>query len=290
MGLSSIVGQDSDIVAMDAPNAPFQTISTLDSFDSVSMLDKETTLYLDIVLETDPFVQETPSVSEETLRQQELEARVAAAERDDVLDSEWVYPQPQGDEDTTEDETEDEVKEEEITIEYVEVLMVVSEMANAQDTTLRVFDYTPGWTEGMVFLLSFCLGGTLVGLARTRTLIRQMSEEMGGTGSTPQRRYVSLLVGGIISMMAMSLTAWVILEELWTSPPEYFAGFGIAGVILVQIWVPDAPLQVALDSIDTNRYDFGDEEKVVDTLEGRNACSLDVNSRAELTTNSKVKE
>ncbi|KAF9213511.1 hypothetical protein BGZ59_005217 [Podila verticillata] len=228
-------------------------------------------------------------VSEEILRQQELEARVAAAERDDVLDSEWVYPQSQGDEDTAEDETEDEVKEQEITnIEYVEVLMVDPEMAYAQGTTLRVFDYTLGWTEGMVFLLSFCLGGTLVGLAQTRTLIRQMSEEMGGTGSASQRRHVSLLVGGIISMTAMSLTAWVIMEELWTSPPEYFAGFGIAGVILVQVWIPDAPLQVALDSIDTKRYNFGDEEKVVGTLERRNACSLDVNSRAELaTTNSK---
>ncbi|KAF9390876.1 hypothetical protein CPC16_004747 [Podila verticillata] len=292
IGLSSIAGRDSDIVAVDASNAVFQTISTLDSFDSVSMLDKETTLYLNIFLETDPFVQETPSVSEEILRQQELEARVAAAERDDVLDSEWVYPQSQGDEDTAEDETEDEVKEQEITnIEYVEVLMVDPEMAYAQGTTLRVFDYTLGWTEGMVFLLSFCLGGTLVGLAQTRTLIRQMSEEMGGTGSASQRRHVSLLVGGIISMTAMSLTAWVIMEELWTSPPEYFAGFGIAGVILVQVWVPDAPLQVALDSIDTKRYNFGDEEKVVGTLERRNACSLDVNSRAELaTTNSKVKE
>lgn len=285
MGLSSIASRESYITAVDAPSAPFQAFSSLDSFDSLSMLDKEATVYLDIFLETDPFAQETPSALEEILQQQELEARVAAAERDDVSDSEWVYPQSQGDENTTEDETEDEVEEQDITnIKYVEVLMVVPEMANVQDTTLRVFDYTSGWTEGMVFMLSFCLGGTLVGLACTRTLIRQMSEEMGGTGGTPQRQHVSLLVGGIISMTAMSLTAWVIMEELWTSPPEYFAGFGIAGTILVQVWVPEAPLQVALDGTDTNRYDCCDEEKAVDTLEGRNACSLDVNSRAELTT------
>ncbi|KAG0039731.1 hypothetical protein BGZ82_006883 [Podila clonocystis] len=288
MGLSSVAVQESDTAAVHAPSAPFRGISTLDPFDS-------TTVYLDIFLERNQFVQETTSTLEEVLRQRELDARVAAAERDDVLESEWINFQPQKDKDTSQNEAEDEevqdkdsapdLDQELTDMEYVEILMAVPEMANVYDATLVVFDYAPVWTEGMVLLLSLCLGGTLVGLAQTRTLVRQMPEELDvSESSAAQGRQVSLFIGGMISMTAMGLTAWVIMEGLWTSPPEYFAGFGIAGVILVQAWVPDTPLQVPMDVVDTNRYGFGDEEKAVDTLEGRNACSLDVNSRAELAT------
>ncbi|KAF9304890.1 hypothetical protein BGZ74_000256 [Mortierella antarctica] len=293
MGLSSIAVRGSDTMAANVPSAPFRGISTLDPFDSVAMIDKKTTVYLDIFLETDQSVQETLSALDEVLRQQDLDAIVAAAERDDVLESEWIDFQPQKDKGTTQNGAKDEEVEDKeyapyldqglADMGYVEVSMVVPEMADVQDTTLRVFDYVPGWTEGMVLLLSLCLGGTLVGLAQARTLIRQMPEEFDVSGSgAAQGRHMSLFFGGMISMTAMGLTAWVIMEGLWISPPEYFAGFGIAGVILVQAWVPSTPLQVPMDVVDTNRYDFGDEEKAVDALEGRNACSLDVNSRAEL--------
>ncbi|KAG0087499.1 hypothetical protein BGZ93_005238 [Podila epicladia] len=257
------------------------------------MVDKQTAVYLDIFLETDQIVQETPSALDGTLQQQDLDARVAAAERDDVLESEWIDFQSQKDKDTTRNEAENEEVEDKgyapyldhelADMEYVEVLMVVPEMGDVQDTTLQVFDYVPGWTEGMVLLLSLCLGGTLVGLAHARTLARQMPEELDVSGSsTAQGRHMSLFFSGMISMTAMGLTAWVIMEGLWISPPEYFAGFGIAGVILVQAWVPNSPLQVPMDVLDTNRYGFGDEENAVDILERRNACSLDVYSRAEL--------
>lgn len=293
MGLSSIAVRGSDTMAANVPSALFRGISTLDPFDSVAMIDKKTTVYLDIFLETDQSVQETPSALDEVLRQQDLDARIAAAERDDVLESEWIDFQPQKDKGTTQNGAKDEEVEDKeyapyldqelADMGYVEVSMVVPEMADVQDTTLRVFDYAPGWTEGMVLLLSLCLGGTLVGLAQARTLIRQMPEEFDVSGSgAAQGRHMSLFFGGMISMTAMGLTAWVIMEGLWISPPEYFAGFGIAGVILVQAWVPSTPLQVPMDVVDTNRYDFGDEEKAVDALEGRNACSIDVNSRAEL--------
>ncbi|KAF9316322.1 hypothetical protein BG003_002093 [Podila horticola] len=282
IGLSSVAFQESDTTAVDAPSAPFRT-----------MIDTETTVYLDIFLEMDQFSQETSSALEEVLQQQELDARVAAAERDDVPESEWIDFQPQEDNFTSLYEAEyQEVENKEYTqylaqeladMEAVEVLMVVPEMPNVQDVTLQVFDYAPGWTEGMIFLLSLCLGGTLVGLAQARALVRQMPEELDVSGSSAaQGRHVSLFIGGMISMTAMGLTACMIMEGLWTSPPEYFAGFGIAGVILVQAWVPSIPLQVPIDVVDTNRYGYGDEEKAVDTLEGRNACSLDVNSREEL--------
>ncbi|KAF8946000.1 hypothetical protein BGZ47_001561 [Haplosporangium gracile] len=176
----------------------------------------------------------------------------------------------------------------------------------------RTFVYT-GWsTDLMILAVAMCLGGVLVGLAQAKVLYHQVLDQhisLPVTTITTQRRHASwktLLASLTLSGSALALTFLMIADESWDVPAIYFVGIGIAGIILVHAWVPNAALTVYRrdDSADENTSDddddtcvgsdsemdvnkFSDETPLVwspPTTERRNACSLDENRRWEVAT------
>ncbi|KAG9066234.1 hypothetical protein KI688_001455 [Linnemannia hyalina] len=175
----------------------------------------------------------------------------------------------------------------------------------------RTFIYT-GWsTDLMIFAVSMCLGGVLVGLAQSKILYHQLFDRhvsLCGTITTIQRRrasWTTLLASLALSATALAITFLMIADESWDVPSIYFVGIGIAGIILIHAWVPNAALTVhkrddptdedssdddddtCVESdteLDTNNQIL-DETPVVwspPTTERRNACSLDENHRWEV--------
>ncbi|KAG0293569.1 hypothetical protein BGZ96_002676, partial [Linnemannia gamsii] len=174
----------------------------------------------------------------------------------------------------------------------------------------RTFIYT-GWsTDLMIFAVAMCLGGVLVGLAQSKILYHQLLDQhMDLFSTTTQRRrasWTTLLVCLTLSGSALGLTFLMIADESWDVPAIYFVGIGIAGIIIVHAWVPNAALALHKvdDSIDEDSSDddddytcigsdtemdvnnkFSDETPLVwspPSTERRNACSLDENRRLEV--------
>ncbi|KAF9407061.1 hypothetical protein BGZ94_002841 [Podila epigama] len=159
-----------------------------------------------------------------------------------------------------------------------------------------MFKYVPGWTETMVVLLSACLGGCLIGLAESRALIQHAMVEDDTVSedhlsSTARRLY--MFVSGLVSMAVLGLVAWMIANEVWCIPVEYFAGIGVAAMALVQVWVPEQAVKISTYMARNVLYDDGchDEEKghknstgdvIPSSVNGRNACSLDASAREGL--------
>lgn len=177
----------------------------------------------------------------------------------------------------------------------------------------RTFIYT-GWsTDLMILAVAMCLGGVLVGLAQSKILYHQLLDQhmdFSGTNTLHRRASWKTLVACLaLSGSALGLTFLMIADESWDVPAIYFVGIGIAGIILVHAWVPNAALIVHKvdDSIneyssddddedtcigsdtemDVNSSKFSDETPLVwspPSTERRNACSLDENRRLEVVT------
>lgn len=175
----------------------------------------------------------------------------------------------------------------------------------------RTFIYT-GWsTDLMILAVAMCLGGVLVGLAQSKVLYHQLLDRhisLSDTTTTIQRRrtsWTTLLASLALSASALALTFLMIADESWDVPSIYFVGIGIAGIILVHAWVPNAALTVhksddstdedsSDDDVDTcvgSDSELDTNNKVLDetpllwsppTTERRNACSLDENRRLEV--------
>ncbi|KAF9546066.1 hypothetical protein EC957_010202 [Mortierella hygrophila] len=175
----------------------------------------------------------------------------------------------------------------------------------------RTFIYTGWLTELMIFAVSMCLGGVLVGLAQSKILYHQLLDRhvsLCGTITTIQRRrasWTTLLASLTLSASALAITFLMIADESWDVPSIYFVGIGIAGIILIHAWVPNAALTVHKrdDSIAGDSSDDDDDtcvesdteldinNQILDetpfvwsppTTERRNACSLDENRRWEV--------
>ncbi|KAG0200051.1 hypothetical protein BGX33_011238 [Mortierella sp. NVP41] len=188
----------------------------------------------------------------------------------------------------------------------------------------RTFIYL-GWsTDLMIVAVAMCLGGVLVGLAQSKALCHQLLDQQYLKESTSlktltQRRrrasWTTLLACLCLSGSALALTFLMIADKSWDVPAIYFVGIGIAGIILVHAWVPNAALPVhhTRDNIDSSDNDDDDSEDDEDTCIGsdsedadhnnklashvfgttplawsqpmterRNACSLDENRRREV--------
>ncbi|OAQ29781.1 hypothetical protein K457DRAFT_137662 [Linnemannia elongata AG-77] len=175
----------------------------------------------------------------------------------------------------------------------------------------RTFIYT-GWsTDLMILAVAMCLGGVLVGLAQSKVLYYQLLDRhisLSGASTTIQRRrasWATLLASLALSVSALALAFLMIADESWDVPSIYFVGIGIAGIILVHAWVPNAALTVHKrdDSTDEDSLDDDNDtcvgsdteldsnNKILDetplvwsppTTERRNACSLDENHRWEV--------
>ncbi|KAG0269528.1 hypothetical protein BGZ95_002049, partial [Linnemannia exigua] len=165
----------------------------------------------------------------------------------------------------------------------------------------RTFVYT-GWsTDLMIVAVAMCLGGVLVGLAQSKILYYQLLDQYIAASSftatsanTLQRRsasWTTLLASVSLSTSALVLTFLMIADESWDIPAIYFVGIGIAGIILVHAYVPNAALTIHNHQRDTTDYE-GDSKlfSPVGTsfiwsppmAERRNACSLDENRRWEV--------
>ncbi|KAF9143491.1 hypothetical protein BGX30_000276 [Mortierella sp. GBA39] len=175
----------------------------------------------------------------------------------------------------------------------------------------RTFIYR-GWsTDLMIFAVAMCLGGVLVGLAQSKILYDQLLDRhvsLCGTITTIQHRrasWTTLLASLALSASALAITFLMITDESWDVPSIYFVGIGIAGIILIHAWVPNAPLIVhkrvdstvedsSNDDDDTcvgSDTELDNNNKILDetpfvwsppTTERRNACSLDENRRREV--------
>ncbi|KAF9118559.1 hypothetical protein BGW39_001053 [Mortierella sp. 14UC] len=185
----------------------------------------------------------------------------------------------------------------------------------------RTFVYT-GWsTDLMIVAVAMCLGGVLVGLAQFKILYHQLLDQHVAssfpttTNILLGRRasWMTLLANFSLCTSALALTFLMIADESWDVPAIYFAGIGIAGIILVHAWVPNAALTIHShrDTTDNSPSDDEDDEdtcigsdKEEDSklfspisspstdehpfvwsppmAERRNACSLDENRRWEV--------
>ncbi|KAF9180468.1 hypothetical protein BGZ50_006192 [Haplosporangium sp. Z 11] len=159
----------------------------------------------------------------------------------------------------------------------------------------RIFAYR-GWrTDAMIVALTMCLGGVLVGLAQSKVLYGQLLEQqhpalVHAMRSRRRITFTSLISCLFLSGSALSLTVLMILTDCWDVPSVYFVGIGIAGMILVHTWVPNVALLVesSAGQAEVHEY-YGDEKSALNhiwlppTTERRNACSLDVSQRGELT-------
>ncbi|KAF9154523.1 hypothetical protein BG015_000742 [Linnemannia schmuckeri] len=184
----------------------------------------------------------------------------------------------------------------------------------------RTFIYT-GWsTDLMILAVAICLGGVLVGLAQAKILYHQMLDHhirLPDTTIITQHRRASwrtLLASLTLSGSALALTFLMIADESWDVPAIYFVGIGIAGIIIVHAWIPNAALTVHRrdDSADEDTSDDDDNDTCVGsdsemdvnnkflddtpliwsppTTERRNACSLDENRRWEVATGATLHE
>ncbi|KAF9314318.1 hypothetical protein BG003_004324 [Podila horticola] len=172
----------------------------------------------------------------------------------------------------------------------------------------RVFEYRAGWTELMIVAIAMSLGGVLVGLAQARVLAKELQQQQLANSYRPG--YLSIVSCMLLSGSALGLTMLMILGECWDTPSVYFTGIGIAGIILVQSWVPDQVIgsESCLPLVTPDSDDFvnvsclnnsGDDEEVIvnekfqvqvvansellTVAERRNACSLDESRRLEVT-------
>jgi hypothetical protein len=186
----------------------------------------------------------------------------------------------------------------------------------------RTFVYT-GWsTDLMIVAIAMCLGGVLVGLAQTKILCYQLMDQRAADSFIPTAANISVrrraswttrLAIFSLCTTALALTFLMIADESWDVPAFYFVGIGIAGIILVHTWVPNAALTIhgqcditddsssndedgedtciesnedgdsklfsANSSLSTDDYPFVWSRPMA---ERRNACSLDVNRRWEV--------
>ncbi|KAF9291936.1 hypothetical protein BGZ74_000297 [Mortierella antarctica] len=172
-----------------------------------------------------------------------------------------------------------------------------------------VFEYRAGWTDLMIVAIAMSLGGVLVGLAQARVLAKELQQQQLANSCRPG--YLSIFSCMLLSSSALGLTMLMIFGECWDTPSVYFTGIGVAGIILVQAWVPDQAIGsesclplVTPDSDDfvnvscLNNGDDAGEDAFVDekfqvqvvsnselltVAERRNACSLDESRRWEVT-------
>ncbi|KAG0086338.1 hypothetical protein BGZ92_008215 [Podila epicladia] len=173
----------------------------------------------------------------------------------------------------------------------------------------HVFEYRTGWTELMIVAIAMSLGGVLVGLAQARVLAKELQQQQLANSCRPG--YLSIVSCMLLSGSALGLTTLMIFGECWDTPSVYFSGIGVAGIILVQAWIPDQAISsesclplVTPDSDDfvnvsclNNREDDGEEafvgekfqvqvvanSELLTVAERRNACSLDESRRWEVT-------
>ncbi|KAG0264739.1 hypothetical protein BG011_006169 [Mortierella polycephala] len=159
----------------------------------------------------------------------------------------------------------------------------------------QIFAYRGWCTDAMIVALTMCLGGVLVGLAQSKVLYEQLLEQqdpalMHAMRSRRRIAFTSVISCLFLSGSALGLTVLMILADCWDVPSVYFIGIGIAGMILVHAWVPDAALLVELSADQEEVHEHYDDEKSTlehiwspPATERRNACSLDMSQRWELT-------
>ncbi|KAF9376160.1 hypothetical protein CPC16_000325 [Podila verticillata] len=178
--------------------------------------------------------------------------------------------------------------------------------APLSSTEGQVFEYRAGWTDLMIVAIAMSLGGVLVGLAQARVLTKDL--QLLANPCRPD--YISIVSCVLLSGSALGLTVLMIVAECWDTPSVYFTGIGVAGIILVQAWVPDHAIGSAClplvmsgsnDFVNVsclnNNDDDGVEEafvgekfliqvvannELLTVAESRNACSLDESRRLEV--------
>ncbi|KAG0003282.1 hypothetical protein BGZ79_001258 [Entomortierella chlamydospora] len=132
----------------------------------------------------------------------------------------------------------------------------------------QTFEYLAGWTELMILAVATCFGTIMAGLAQARVLSSQLSESSEASVTSPQklegcastRTLPSCLA---ISGSALGLTLLMIFSECWDVPSVYFSGIGIAGIILIDAWIPDMSLQVECVNEEANYYGMDQEKALI---------------------------
>ncbi|KAF9390311.1 hypothetical protein CPB97_009529 [Podila verticillata] len=170
----------------------------------------------------------------------------------------------------------------------------------------QVFEYRAGWTDLMIVAIAMSLGGVLVGLAQARVLAKELQR----VANPCRPGYMSIATCVLLSGSALGLTVLMIVAECWDTPSLYFTGIGVAGIILVQAWVPDHAIGSAClplvmsgldDFVNVSCLNNSDDDDVEETFVGekfqvqvvannelltvaerRNACSLDESRRLEV--------
>ncbi|KAF9898139.1 hypothetical protein BX616_004439 [Lobosporangium transversale] len=182
---------------------------------------------------------------------------------------------------------------------------------NGEPLQARVFEYVQGWTELAILIVAMCMGSLLVGFVQAKALYYQILErhqlllesnwkdcweededeaiiKNGFRTSSRRATWTTKLSCIALSASALCLTLLVMFAECWDIPSVYFAGIGIAGIILVNAWVPDMALQVHFkkDNYYYNDSEEADEKPIwvpMPMSERRNACSLDESRRWDMT-------
>ncbi|KAF9390991.1 hypothetical protein BGX21_011340 [Mortierella sp. AD011] len=132
----------------------------------------------------------------------------------------------------------------------------------------QAFEYLAGWTELMILAVATCFGTIMAGLAQARVLSFQLSEaseesvtssqKLEGCASTRTLPFCLAISGS-----ALGLTLLMIFSECWDVPSVYFSGIGIAGIILIDAWIPDMSLQVERMNEETNYYGMDQEKALI---------------------------
>ncbi|KAG0034198.1 hypothetical protein BGZ82_005841 [Podila clonocystis] len=178
----------------------------------------------------------------------------------------------------------------------------------ASTESSQVFEYRGGWTDLMIVAIAMSLGGVLVGLVQARVLANELQQQQLTNPCRPG--YLSIVSCMLLSGSALGLTMLMIFGECWDTPSVYFTGIGVAGIILVQSWVPDRAIcsesslpvvtprsddfvnVLCVNTDDDGEDAFVDEKFQVQVVnnnelfltvtERRNACSLDESRRWEV--------
>ncbi|KAF9959967.1 hypothetical protein BGZ72_008296 [Mortierella alpina] len=223
-------------------------------------------------------------------QQEELEAMVRAAEEDDVMDSEWVYPSP-GMDDPLDDSSALrgfwDTPEELVASNEMETLkeeeQEYQQQQQPEEYIIRLFKYVPVATEVFMFLLAICLGGMSVGLDQVKNQIhssqteleQQLEDELLRShqhensaqarahiletmriDDQRQRHAVWTWACGTLVVMALGLNYWLVISLChWNIPSLYFVGLGCAGMLLVNSWVLEN--ETGEDTIAASRSEGG---------------------------------
>ncbi|KAF9182017.1 hypothetical protein BGZ49_004763 [Haplosporangium sp. Z 27] len=182
---------------------------------------------------------------------QDVEDMVRAAEEDLVMDSEWIV--------TQQDQYEGDGKEKDQLLEAEGVKEDESQENECKEyifdeeesPTYHVFEYVPFRTEAMVICISLVLGSLISGVSLIRSQVRDMASKLqkqveyddDDDGDNDDHKNVlnnSLKVRILANLTSFVAFYWIIKNKYFDIPAFYFAGLGVALVIMISAWIPES--------------------------------------------------